>query len=239
VHFSDLRAEPGDEFKERVITLIVTNPHQVTICLPKNASVERIIEVFKKRTGIDGTWEGRVTSDLVPLVVEIVPVVAPTVRCGQSRALAETRVFFRTLEALLDAIITPEEALVQARRNLKLGEEWVLDRSIAQSKKTPRTVIAKWVGEKLIRQPLPDTITSFVATHVDGTLWGQTKQMLITITSLKCERTSGPSHVDDGGGDALQGISFSVGTGVIRYSLSVSAPGWTATMLTPLLEDSG
>jgi hypothetical protein len=26
---------------------------------------------------------------------------------------------------------------------------------------------------------------------------------------LKCERASGPSHVDDGGGDALQGDSFS------------------------------
>jgi hypothetical protein len=29
--------------------------------------------------------------------------------------------------------------------------------------------------------------------------------------SLKCERASGPSHGDDGGGDALQGISFSEG----------------------------
>jgi hypothetical protein len=26
---------------------------------------------------------------------------------------------------------------------------------------------------------------------------------------LKCERTSGPSHVDDGGGDALQGYPIS------------------------------
>jgi hypothetical protein len=29
--------------------------------------------------------------------------------------------------------------------------------------------------------------------------------------SLKGDRTSGPSHVDDGGGDAVQGISFSMG----------------------------
>jgi hypothetical protein len=28
--------------------------------------------------------------------------------------------------------------------------------------------------------------------------------------SLKCERAFGPSHVDDGSGDALLGISFSV-----------------------------
>jgi hypothetical protein len=29
--------------------------------------------------------------------------------------------------------------------------------------------------------------------------------------SLKCDRTSGPSHFDDGGGDALQGISIPMG----------------------------
>jgi hypothetical protein len=60
-------------------------------------------------------------------------------------ALTETRIFFGTLErkALFDESLAPEEALVQARRSLKLDEDRVLDRSIAEGKKAPRTVIAK------------------------------------------------------------------------------------------------
>jgi hypothetical protein len=82
VHYADWRPEPEDRYKERVITVIIAQPHQVTLCLPKDATVQRIIEVFKKRTGRDGTWEGRITSEQTPRIVELVPVVAPTVPCG-------------------------------------------------------------------------------------------------------------------------------------------------------------
>jgi hypothetical protein len=65
--------------------IVMANPHKVTLCIPKDATVERVIEVFKKRTGIAGRWEGRVTSDLAPRVVGIAPVVAPAVPCGQKK----------------------------------------------------------------------------------------------------------------------------------------------------------
>jgi hypothetical protein len=58
MHFSDLQMESGDEYAERVITVVIAQPHQVTLCLAKNAPVERVIEVFKMRTGLDGVWDG-------------------------------------------------------------------------------------------------------------------------------------------------------------------------------------
>jgi hypothetical protein len=84
--------------------------------------------------------------------------------------MTETRIFFGTLEykALYEAIVSTEQAIVQARKSLKLGDDWVWERSIAESKKTPRTVIAKWNREKPIRQALPPGITSFIATHVES-----------------------------------------------------------------------
>jgi hypothetical protein len=54
MHLSDLRAESGDKYTERVITKIIVQPHQATLCLAKNASIERIIEIFKRRTGLNG-----------------------------------------------------------------------------------------------------------------------------------------------------------------------------------------
>jgi hypothetical protein len=181
--------ERGDEHTERVITVIIASPHKVTLCLPKNATVERIIESFKKRTGIDGTWEGRITSEGIPRIVEIVPIVQPTVPYGPSRVMEETHIFFGTLEhkALFDSLTTPKEALAQATRNLKLGDDWLMEKSMNKSKKFPRTVIPKWTGEKPIRQALPTSITSFIATYVE-------KRRKIASPCVKCEGGESPDR---------------------------------------------
>jgi hypothetical protein len=47
VHFSDLRMDKGDEFADQVITQVIASPRQVTLCLDKHASVERVIKVFQ------------------------------------------------------------------------------------------------------------------------------------------------------------------------------------------------
>jgi hypothetical protein len=81
----------------------------------------------------------------------------------------------------------PEQAFEHARAFLKLDKDWVIEESFAETKKMPRTVIAKWNREKPIRQALPDSISSFIATHVEN------KQTVGTIR-IKCKGNETPDH---------------------------------------------
>jgi hypothetical protein len=97
--------------------------------------------------------------------------------------------FFGTLEhkALFDSVATPEQVFISARDNLKLGSDWVMERSIAESKKAPSMGIVKWVGEKPVRQALPDSITSFIAIHVE-------KGHKIASQRIKCKGGENPDQ---------------------------------------------
>jgi hypothetical protein len=53
VHFTDFRLNQDDELDTHVVTPIIASPHIVTLVLPKDASVEKVIEVFHRRTGPD------------------------------------------------------------------------------------------------------------------------------------------------------------------------------------------
>jgi hypothetical protein len=63
-----------------------------------------------------------------------------------------------------------------AVRELKLDQFWDVDRSIAGSDKCSPTIIAKRNEQKPFRLSLPNTITSFIAEHVEkGTRINQHK----------------------------------------------------------------
>jgi hypothetical protein len=59
-----------------------------------------------------------------------------------------------------------------------------------------------WVHRSLVPYELGQCRRASCSSHVDDG-----GGVALEPDSLKCKRTSGPSHVDDGGGDALQGIS--------------------------------
>jgi hypothetical protein len=66
-----------------------------------------------------------------------------------------------------------------------MDEFWVTDKSFPGTDKNPPTIVAKWIGEKPIRQPLPDTITSFIAVHVE-------KGIQINQHVIKCKEGESP-----------------------------------------------
>jgi hypothetical protein len=99
-HFTDMRVDPEDldDVDTRVETEIIASPHKVNLVLPKNATIERTIEMFQKMTCLDGTWEGRITSDEVPRVAELRVMRPPSFDPGDPKILVETRIFFGTLK---------------------------------------------------------------------------------------------------------------------------------------------
>jgi hypothetical protein len=189
IHFSDLRMESGDEYAERVISIVIAQPHQVTVCLAKNAPIERVIEVLKRRTGLDGVWDDRIASDKVPRVVELTPRIAPSVPCGFPQELAEARVFFGTLEhkGVFNCLFSPHQVLEEARSRQKLGKDWVVDKSFAETKKSPKIIVAKWAGDKPTLQAFPDGITSFIASHME-------KGIRIGTQRIKCKGGESPDQ---------------------------------------------
>jgi hypothetical protein len=82
----------------------------------------------------------------------------------------ESRVFFGTLErkSSCPPDATPDQVLLHAVREAKMDDRWVVDRTFAETPKTPKTVIAKRIEPVERRQSLPDDIESFVANHVEG-----------------------------------------------------------------------
>jgi hypothetical protein len=172
-HGTDPEPEDSGEYIEKIMTQIIAGPHQVILCLAKNASIERAIEVLHRRTGITGKWEGRVTTEGgmkkgTPRVIELTPI---EVRGppGLPQAMSETRIFFGTLEHKGAYYIgnEPGETLTQAIRELRMDEFWELDRSFKGSNKAPPTIIAKRNEPKPMCQVLPTTIECFVADHVE------------------------------------------------------------------------
>jgi hypothetical protein len=125
--------------------------------------------VFQRRTGLDGKWEGRITSDRVPRVIELAAVRAPSVPSGPPQSLSETRILFGTLEhkGVFNYTFSPEERLAEAQQRLKPDKDWLIDKVIPESPKTALTIVAKWVDKNPLRQALPDGITSHIATHVE------------------------------------------------------------------------
>jgi hypothetical protein len=95
VHFTDYRSEPEDlDDDNKAVTHIVASPHTVNLVLPKNATIERTIEVFQSQTGMDWKWEGRITSEGCRRVAELRPTIAPSVTAGSAKNLDEVRIFF-------------------------------------------------------------------------------------------------------------------------------------------------
>jgi hypothetical protein len=190
VHFTDFRPDPDSwDDDRRVVTHVVTSPHTVTLLLPKNASVEKVIEVFQRRTGLDGRWEGRIASDKVPRVVEIRAVIAPSAPAGEPRALSEVRVFFGTQgqKDVADDGTPDDEILARTRSALHLDEVWVIDRVIPGAPKNAKTIIAKWDGVKPTRQAVPDGTSEFIAIHVE-------KEIMVAQHTIRCKGGESPGE---------------------------------------------
>jgi hypothetical protein len=101
----------------KIIHEINAGPHMVRLMLRQDESIERIIEVLRRRTGITGTWNGTITAegsikDGTPRRVALTPVQI-TAPAGLPEKIQEVRVFFGTLErkgsAPQDA--SPEQAM--------------------------------------------------------------------------------------------------------------------------------
>jgi hypothetical protein len=73
------------------------------LCLAKDASIERVIELLRRRTGITDQWEGRVETEgdikkkLSPRVIQLAPINV-TSPPNLPPEITEARVFFGTLE---------------------------------------------------------------------------------------------------------------------------------------------
>jgi hypothetical protein len=103
VHFHNYDPEPEDRWEHtpKIMTRIKAGPHVVMPCLAKDASIERVIEVLRRRTGITGQWEGRVESEgdakkEIPRVIELAPIKVTSPQ-NLPPEITEARVFFETL----------------------------------------------------------------------------------------------------------------------------------------------
>jgi hypothetical protein len=170
----DAEPEDREEYVEKIMTQIKAGPHLVTLCLAKDASMERVIEVLRRRTGISGQWQGRVEQEgdatkSIPRMIELAPinVTAPPNLPG---AMTEARVFFGTLErkGSCSADLSDDAMLAHFAREAKMDQFWEVDRSWPGSNKAPPTVVAKRNEPKPMRQALPNTIDFFIAHHVEG-----------------------------------------------------------------------
>jgi hypothetical protein len=175
MHFHNFTAEPEDQWEhtEKIMTQIIAGPHQAMLCLAKDATVERAIQVLRRRTGITGKWEGRVTTEgdikkCQPRVIELtaIDVKSPS---GLPPASTETRISFGTLEhkGVYHVGNEPAVTLAQAVHETGMDQIWEVDRSFVGSNKAPPTIIARRNEPKPLRQPLPETIESFIADHIE------------------------------------------------------------------------
>jgi hypothetical protein len=139
MHFNAWTIDREDEYCERVLTKVIAGCHQVQLCIDRYADVEKVIRIFQRRTGLDGQWEGRLSSEGPSRIFEIVPKVAPSVPSGPSQNVEEARVFFGTLEHkdAFDVHSTPEYRLEKARQKEKLDEFWVIDKVFPGSPSSP------------------------------------------------------------------------------------------------------
>jgi hypothetical protein len=154
----------------KIMHEIVAGAHKIRLMLRKDASIERITESLKRRTGIAGQWKGRITSEgdiktFAPRCVELVPIKITEPKMGQ-----QVRVFFGTLErkGSAAASATPEQAMLKLAKEANLDDRWMVDRSFIATPESPPTVIAKRVEQRRFRQALPDGVNFFIADHIEG-----------------------------------------------------------------------
>jgi hypothetical protein len=192
-HFRSFMPEPEDriEYTEKIMTKIIAGPHIAMLCLAKDATVERAIEILHRRTGITGKWEGRIASPgdpkkCEPRVIELTPI---SVQAPPNLAdnLTETRIFFGTLEhkGAYDLTNQPSVTLAQAVEKLEMDQFWEYDRSFVGRNKAPPTIIARRNEPKPLIQALPETIESFIADHVE-------KGRRIASHKIKCKGNESP-----------------------------------------------
>jgi hypothetical protein len=176
VNFQSLDPETEDrnEFIPKIIHLIRTSPHTVQLLLRTDASIERIVEVLRLRTGITGKWEGRIESEgdikrNMPRVVELVPI-SVTAPKNLPADLIEAKVFFGTLErkGSIARDATPEQTLLHFSQEAGMDDRWQVDRSWVGTTKSPPIVVAKRSELREFRQALPDGVNVFIADHVEG-----------------------------------------------------------------------
>jgi hypothetical protein len=175
IEFDDRRDYIPDEFIPKIIHQITAGPHYVSLVLRQDASMERILEVLRRRTGITGKWRGTITDEGNTKEnklrrVFLVPVSNVTVPKNMPIQLIEARVFFGTLERKSSCPVdpTPEQTMLQFAREAKMDDRWVVDRDFAGTTKSPPIVVAKRSELKEFRQALPDGLDFFIADHVEA-----------------------------------------------------------------------
>jgi hypothetical protein len=142
--------------------------------LHKDASIERITEVLRRRTGITGEWTGRITSEgdikaNKPRWFELTPI-RVTAPKDLPEEMIEARVFFGTLErkGTCPRDATPDQVLTQFAREANLDDRWSVDRAFDGTAKSPPIIVGKRSELREFRQALPDGVTFFIADHYEA-----------------------------------------------------------------------
>jgi hypothetical protein len=150
LELDDRRDYTPDEFVPKLTHIITDGPHTVRLMLHKDASMERILEVLRTRTGITGNWEGKITEEgsvkeNKPRKVFLVPISNITVTKTSAVEMTEARVFFGRLErkSTCPRDSTPEQTMLQFAREANMDDRWVVDRAFAGTTKSPPIVVAK------------------------------------------------------------------------------------------------
>jgi hypothetical protein len=157
--------------EEAVLAVIDCPPHKIGLWLPKRMSMNRVIEEFKRVSGLDGEWEGQVVQEGNPRTVKAILKIAPSVPLALMVEYIEDRVFSGTKlsDGLILATATPQETIAQALNGeTGVTGSWEVQISGEATDIAPKTIVAKPVIPLETRRPLPPDIHGFTAIEWEG-----------------------------------------------------------------------
>jgi hypothetical protein len=191
VDYSVNRANFSPDYEDdaKVITRFLAGPYAITVMTPRKADIQKLISIFKRRSRLDGKWEGKVVTQGPPKVIELTAIVAPSMAPGAGVNAEEVRVFFGTLEHKKVYVTNfPDEQILEtAKKKLRMDSCWAIQGVFLATKKTPKIIVAELKAVRPVRQALLAGIPEFIVVYVE-------KGLKIAEKRIKCQANESPAR---------------------------------------------